>query len=233
MYKCTIKTLPSLNLAIPSAPISVFSHKLKQLSLEMYNLMQKKKGIGIAAPQCDYNLRVVVLHKTYFDGNICTNFDVDGKFLCIVNPKIRLIKENKISVDEGCLSLPNAVHHKIPRCEVILLDAQNLEGSSFSIELSGTPAIIVQHEVDHLDGILYPFRLDSTEYMQILNKYRQYNLIENSKIKTFLEMVNFNMTNPLSENYDYDELKGYCLSKKVDEKFVEDLWKRIIFINES
>lgn len=231
MSVCKIKTIPDLNLAIPSVSVYSFNQNLKKLSIEMHKLMVKKKGIGIAAPQCNFNLRVLVLDSQNFDKVVYNKFKVEDRFLCIVNPSLKLIKESIISIEEGCLSLPSAEHFKVPRYEEITISAFDIKGEEHTVELKGTPSIILQHEMDHLDGILYPFRLDSDKCREILFRYGKYNLIQADKIESFIKLNEFFIKKNLSKDYNYEELYEYCSSQGIHETSVNEIWKNISYVN--
>ena len=112
----------------------------KNLIEDMKLTMIKKDGVGLAAPQIGKNIRMIVINTK------------DGK-LCMINPEITKKSWRNESGEEGCLSLPgvfcNIKRAKNANCEYI-----NPEGDKMLIEAKGFLARVIQHEIDHLDGIL-------------------------------------------------------------------------------
>lgn len=129
-----------------ATPVDVFDEKLSQLVENMFETMHEYKGVGLAAPQIGFGKRIFVLQEP------------EGPEMCFVNPII-LNAEGREEGEEGCLSMPE-IYAQVPRAVEIMVEAQDLSGVTFTIEASDFLARIVQHEYDHLDGILFPERLD-------------------------------------------------------------------------
>ena len=110
---------------------------------EMYNLMQQYSGIGLAAPQVGVSKRVIV---SIFNNYAGYYFNPE-----IVSSSNELIK---FKDGEGCLSFPGINLH-VPRCKSIVVKWQNENGNICQSEFAGLPAIVLQHEIDHLDGKLF------------------------------------------------------------------------------
>lgn len=116
---------------------------IKELILDMIETMQANgNGIGLAAPQVGRSLRVIVAKP-----------DPDGKAVALVNPLIRKKSFRKETAEEGCLSLPG-VYLPVKRARKITVEGLNLKGEKVSLEAEGLWARIIQHEIEHLDGIL-------------------------------------------------------------------------------
>jgi len=129
-----------------SRPIENFSDKLRLFVKDLYKTMHAFEGVGLAAPQVGIAKRIFVLQEP------------DGEPMCFVNPEI-LEMDGIEEGEEGCLSMPG-VYAKVPRATRILVRAQEPTGELFEMEAEDFLARIIQHETDHLNGILFPERLD-------------------------------------------------------------------------
>ena len=114
---------------------------------------------GVAAPQIGVNLRAFSYH-------------VNGEVGYLINPRIVETKGEKVLIDEGCLSVPG-LWHKTPRFEECTAEGQNLAGEIVRIEGQGLLAQALQHECDHLDGLLYLDRLEPAERRLAMRKLRE------------------------------------------------------------
>ncbi len=116
------------------------SKKIQTLLPKMITTMHKERGVGLAAPQIGESLRLAVA-------------EVDGKEYFFINPEITSRSQEKIVFEEGCLSLPGEFFPVI-RSEKVTLRYINEKGLPKKLRASGFLAVVIQHEVDHLDGIL-------------------------------------------------------------------------------
>ncbi len=136
-----------------AAPVSDFGSTLKMLYDDLNDTLSQAPGcVGIAAPQIDYSQRAIMI-------------DVKGSdFGCLflVNPEI-VHHEGMKRGREGCLSVPDFTGNVI-RAEHIEVNAQDIEGKPLTLKFSGFEARVVQHEVDHLDGLLFLDRLISRHH---------------------------------------------------------------------
>ncbi|RMD59031.1 peptide deformylase [Candidatus Parcubacteria bacterium] len=114
--------------------------KIKNLIADMKVTMQKNDGIGLAAPQVGENLRLIVVNTK------------EG-ILCLINPLITKKSWRKETAEEGCLSLPG-IFCQVKRSRNITCRFQDERGKTHSINAKGLLARVIQHEIDHLDGIL-------------------------------------------------------------------------------
>jgi peptide deformylase len=121
-------------------PVSVITLAMHQTIQEMFDLMYQSHGIGLAAPQ-------VGIQERFFIADIR-----DGKQYVFINPEI-IEKKKPVIMDEGCLSFPG-VFTEVKRFEKIKVKAQDLAGQEFILEAEDLLAQVIQHETDHLDGIL-------------------------------------------------------------------------------
>lgn len=115
----------------------------RKLAYDMIETMRSASGVGLAAPQVGISKRIIVVEGV----------DDDSAALVIINPKI-VWKKGSMSFCEGCLSLPG-VSSDVSRPEAVTVEALNLDGAAFKINADGLLARIIQHEIDHLDGILF------------------------------------------------------------------------------
>jgi peptide deformylase len=123
-----------------SAEIGAVTDDIRRLIDDMFDTMDAAKGVGLAANQVGVARRVAVI-------------DADGQRFAMVNP-VLLSAEGCSVAEEGCLSIPE-IFGDVTRPERIVLEALDREGRPFRLEAEGLVARAVQHEVDHLDGILF------------------------------------------------------------------------------
>jgi peptide deformylase len=140
-----------------------FDEELRTLAADMFESMYTAIGIGLAAPQIGVAKRVTVI-------DLSNKKDAKDK-LVLVNPEI-IHKEGKQVEEEGCLSLPD-IRDKVARAAKVKVRAQDLEGKTFEMEGDALLARAFQHEIDHLDGILFPWRLSTLKRDLILRKIRK------------------------------------------------------------
>lgn len=143
----TIKSMEVVQLGDPvlrqkAQPVTEFTDELRAFINEMFDTMIDAEGVGLAAPQVGKSWRLFV---------IIADDDVRRVF---VNPQIIATSSELVSFEEGCLSIPK-VYEKIMRPDRVTIQAQDEFGKKFMIEADGMLARIIQHENDHLDGILY------------------------------------------------------------------------------
>ncbi|MEZ6042519.1 MAG: peptide deformylase [Planctomycetaceae bacterium] len=131
---------------------------LKTMVAQMFELMYEAKGIGLAANQVALPYRLFVINPS---GDPALK---DEEFV-FINPEI-VRRNGSEESEEGCLSLPE-IHGLVPRATRIVVDAFDLDGQQFEMELGGLDARVVQHENDHLDGILFPDRINPESQKQI------------------------------------------------------------------
>lgn len=129
----------------PAAEVTVFDKELRQLVKDLTDTMMDAPGAGLAAPQIGVSLRVF----TYY---------IDGQLGHLINPDLSLSIEQQIG-DEGCLSLPGLVF-ETPRALRTVARGFDMYGEPITIEGTELMARCIQHETDHLDGIIFIDRLD-------------------------------------------------------------------------
>lgn len=133
-----------------SKPIQSINDELRIVVREMFNLMYSAKGIGLAANQVGLPLR-------FFVANVTADPEQADEEVVFLNPRIRR-RKGTASGEEGCLSLPG-LYANVDRSEEIVVEAFDLDGEGFEMDLDDLAARVVQHETDHLDGVLFIDRL--------------------------------------------------------------------------
>ncbi|MCY7796114.1 peptide deformylase [Bacillus spizizenii] len=141
-----VVTHPAEVLETPTESVTVFDKKLKKLLDDMYDTMLEMDGVGLAAPQIGILKRVAVVDIGDNSGRID-----------LVNPEI-LEKSGEQTGIEGCLSFPG-VYGDVTRADYVKVRAFNRQGKSFILEARGFLARAVQHEMDHLDGVLFTSKI--------------------------------------------------------------------------
>ncbi len=139
----SILTLPDQRLKTVAQPVVDFDQDLKTLADDMLETMYMAPGIGLAATQVDQHIQMVVV-------DVSENKD---QAMILVNPEI--IEKNGIqSHEEGCLSVPG-IYASVKRAEQIVVNYQDLAGNKLQLEATGLLAVCIQHEIDHLKGIVF------------------------------------------------------------------------------
>lgn len=131
--------------------VSRFDQSLQELVDDMIETLRDAPGLGLAAPQVGVPLRVVVL-------------DVEDQLYVLCNPETVEAK-GEYEPEEGCLSIPGYVAN-VSRAEEVTIKAKNRRGKQIKIKADGLLAHVIQHEMDHLDGILFIDRLPSMDLLR-------------------------------------------------------------------
>ena len=147
----------------PTEQVAEFNEELRTLAADMFESMYKAQGIGLAAPQIGVGKRITVIDLS--------NKQNPNDKIVLVNPEI-IHKEGRQAEDEGCLSLPD-IRDKVTRAARVKVRAQDLDGQWRELEGSELLARCFQHEIDHLDGILFPWRLSALKRDLILRRIRK------------------------------------------------------------
>jgi len=142
---------PDPRLREKSAPVEVFDDELKTLAADMAETMLDAPGAGLAAPQVGRLIRLIVIAGADNDE------EYDERVLVLVNPRITWAGGEQ-TFDEGCLSVWE-LHENVIRAAEVEVSAQDLDGNPIEIKADGRRAVILQHEIDHLDGILFIDRI--------------------------------------------------------------------------
>ncbi len=164
--KLNIVEYPDRRLKTKSVVVKEFNDKLHNLLDSMYTIMMKSNGIGLAAIQVAHAKQVLIL-------NIPDENDEQNQenLLEIVNPVITS-KSGETTYQEGCLSVPK-FYEDIKRFEKITLDYQDRYGELKTLEADGLLSIAIQHEIDHLNGILFIDKLSYSRRKKFEKEYKK------------------------------------------------------------
>ena len=150
----TIVTLPDPVLRRKAREIKKFDKDLHSLIDDMIETMREAPGVGLAAPQVGLSERLLVVE--YYEREEDEEIeDAPKKVWAVVNPEIVKASEEKVMGVEGCLSIPGLVG-EVERHEEVLVKGLNRHGKPMKVKAKGWLARIFQHEIDHLNGVLFP-----------------------------------------------------------------------------
>jgi peptide deformylase len=150
-----IITLPQPVLRQKARKVTDFGPELQQLIDDMIETMREAPGVGLAAPQVNVPRRVIVVEFGDEEDE-----EVPPRLYAVINPEIVRFSPETVSGVEGCLSIPGLVG-TVERPEVITVKGHNRQGKPIKIKAQGWLARIFQHEIDHLDGILFVDRAEN------------------------------------------------------------------------
>ncbi len=139
--------------------VTEFNDELQKNAQEMLSLMKDSEGVGLAANQVGLNKRIFVMQ--------CTN---DKPPYIFINPKIIHESPEMTEYQEGCLSFPQ-LYIDLDRSKSVTVQWVDLQGLMQSEDFSGLEAVCVQHEIDHLNGIVFVNKLKPTKKQLVINKY--------------------------------------------------------------
>jgi peptide deformylase len=154
---------PEQVLQQPGEPVSEFNAELHQLVADMFETMYASQGIGLAAQQVGVAKRVTVL-------DLSLGKDPEQK-LVLVNPEI-IFRAGKQYEEEGCLSFPE-IREKVARANKVRVRAQDENGKWFEMDGEELLSRAFQHEIDHLDGVLFIFRMSGLKRDMVQRRIRK------------------------------------------------------------
>ena len=159
--------------ALPVPPSEVASPRIQTLIDDMFETMSEYQGIGLAAPQVHESLRVFVAGVRR--GEVVTPMtdDVEMPFVALINPEIVRVGDEVEDSWEGCLSIPD-IRGKVERARVIRVRALDRTGRRVELVAHGLPARVIQHENDHLDGVLFFDRMATFETLTFMDEFKRY-----------------------------------------------------------
>lgn len=166
MSELQLVTYPHPSLKSPAKLVSVFDSELEQTIKAMIDLMYKEDGIGLAAPQVGLSKRLFVI-------DVSNSLNEPQWF---INPKI-VDKQGECESREGCLSLPG-IYIDVKRAEKITVEYQDEKGHPVSLTAEGLTARAIQHEYDHLEGIVLLEHLSQLKKMMAIKKLKKYQQTE-------------------------------------------------------
>jgi peptide deformylase len=151
--------------ARPLEPSEVRRPPIQKLIDDMFETMLEYQGIGLAAPQVHEGVRLFVAGLD--------DPDAELPLIVLINPEITPVGSAVTEDWEGCLSIPD-IRGRVPRSRDVSVRALDRHGKRVEIALSGFPARVIQHETDHLDGILFFDRMTSFETLTFLEEFGRY-----------------------------------------------------------
>lgn len=173
-----ILKFPDPRLRKLSLPIEAVTDELKKFASDMMDTMREQNGIGLAAPQVNSLIRLILVdtrpqEKGRYKPEDMTELEQEiEQPLFLFNPVITK-KEGEITYDEGCLSVPG-YFETVKRFDYIEVEALGLDGKKFELKVDGLTSICIQHEIDHLDGKLFIDRLSLLKSNKIKNKIKKH-----------------------------------------------------------
>jgi peptide deformylase len=154
--------------ARPIPPAEIMSPSVQKLIDDMIETMNEYHGVGLAAPQIHEGVRLFV---AALDAG-----DDDGKTvppIALINPEIAMVGSETVEDWEGCLSIPD-IRGRVPRAKEIRVRAYDRRGERMELKAQNFAARVIQHENDHLDGVLFFDRMKSFESLAFLEEYSRY-----------------------------------------------------------
>ncbi|CAN8139874.1 peptide deformylase [Thiomicrorhabdus sp. 6S2-11] len=142
-------------------PVAEMNDRIDKLIDDMFYTMYDAPGIGLAAPQIAVQERVIVVDVS----------ESKDEPIALINPKV-IQEAGSITWEEGCLSLPG-VYGKVKRPSDIIVEGMNRDGKIIQIEASELLAVCLQHEIDHLNGVLFTDHLSGLKRTRALQKFRK------------------------------------------------------------
>lgn len=153
---------PDEQLRTIAQPVTEFNEELQQFIDDMFETMYKEEGIGLAATQVNVHKRVITM-------------DIEGdktNQIVLINPEI-VESSGETGIEEGCLSVPG-FRGLVPRKEKVTVKALNRQGKEFTLNADGLLAICIQHEIDHLNGVMFIDYLSPLKRNRIKEKLVKY-----------------------------------------------------------
>ncbi|MGO1394143.1 MAG: peptide deformylase [Halomonas sp.] len=162
MAKLPILEFPDERLRTKAAAVESVDDEVRKLVDDMLETMYDARGIGLAATQIDVHRRVVVMDVS----------DDNSQPLVLINPRYTAIGDEKEPLSEGCLSIPD-YYAEVPRYLKVQLNALDRNGDAYELEAEGLLAHCIQHEYEHLEGVLFVDYLSPLKRDRILKKMQK------------------------------------------------------------
>jgi peptide deformylase len=155
-------------------PITVFDSNLKKFVSDMTETMIERDGVGLAAPQVGESVRIAVIDTT----------GGEQEPIVLINPEFTFKSEELEEAEEGCLSLPG-INLNVTRPKIVSVRAFNSEGKEFTVnDADGLLARALQHEIDHLNGIMIVDHISSLQKKMLSTRLKKLNKTESEKSET-------------------------------------------------
>jgi len=149
---------PDKRLRTIAKPVVSVDETIRQQVKDMFETMYEAPGIGLAATQVNFHQRIIVIDIS----------DQCNEPICLINPEV-IEKSGEIQWEEGCLSVPD-YYENVIRANDIKVQAINQHGETFELEASEMLSVCIQHEIDHLDGILFVDHLSKLKQKRLKKK---------------------------------------------------------------
>ena len=149
---------PDKRLRTIAKPVMNVDETIRQQVKDMFETMYEAPGIGLAATQVNFHQRIIVIDIS----------DQCNEPICLINPEV-IEKSGEIQWEEGCLSVPD-YYENVIRANDIKVQALNQHGKTFELEASEMLSVCIQHEIDHLDGILFVDHLSKLKQKRLKKK---------------------------------------------------------------
>jgi len=162
LSRLAILEYPDPRLTRKARAVTVFDEALRQLVADMAETMYAAPGVGLAATQVDVHRRVIVIDVS----------EARNALHVFVNPELTWASEETALCEEGCLSVPG-VYDKVNRPARVRVRAMDADGRAFELECTGTLAVCVQHEMDHLEGRMFVEYLSPLKQERIRSRMRK------------------------------------------------------------
>ncbi len=160
--------------AKPLDPADITSSRIQQLIDDMFETMQEYQGVGLAAPQVHEGVRLFVAgFAPRRDDDDEDDEDGGVPLMALINPEITVVGRGVQDDWEGCLSIPD-VRGRVTRAQEITVKAYDRRGRRVQMDARGFTARVIQHETDHLDGVLFLDRMESLETLTFLDEFGRY-----------------------------------------------------------
>jgi len=149
---------PDKRLRTIAKPVVSVDETIRQQVKDMFETMYEAPGIGLAATQVNFHQRIIVIDIS----------DQCNEPICLINPEV-IEKSGEIQWEEGCLSVPD-YYENVIRANDIKVQSLNQHGETFELEASEMLSVCIQHEIDHLDGILFIDHLSKLKQKRLKKK---------------------------------------------------------------
>jgi peptide deformylase len=153
-------------------PAEIGTPRIQQLIDDLFETMREYQGVGLAAPQVHYSLRLFVAGFPPDDED-SENRVTRVPLMALINPEILPVGSEIVEDWEGCLSIPD-IRGRVPRADQISVRAYDRNGKRMEMRASGFTARVIQHETDHLNGVLFFDRMKSFESLTFLDEFGRY-----------------------------------------------------------
>jgi peptide deformylase len=160
-----ILIIPDARLRAVCDPIVEIDEEIKTLAADMLETMYAAPGIGLAAPQIGVMKRIVVI-------DVANEGEEPAPYV-MINPEITKFGEEIQVTEEGCLSIPE-LYYEVERPSTITVSYTNIEGEEVTVDADGKLAVCIQHELDHLDGVLYIDYLSRLKRDRVIKKFEKH-----------------------------------------------------------